>query len=225
MIFGSPPIVTSGLVLNLDAANTKSYPRSGTVWRDLSGNNNSGSLINGPTFNSQNGGSIVFDGVDDFVTGSDSSNFAFGTGNFAVSTWFRTTVNSIGVLVDLRSNALGVGNGYSDYFLSGKYSLYYSNTVKYTSIGSISNNIWYNIVTTKISNIIYVYINGILDGSFSDSTNFNEGGFRLARNVNITGTSYLTGNISQVMIYKGAGLSQSQIQQNYNALKSRFNLQ
>jgi hypothetical protein len=220
--FGGSNIVTDGLVLWLDAANRKSYPGSGTNWLDLSGNNNTGTLTNGPTFSSANNGSIVFDGTNDYVTGSDSSNFAFGTGNFAVSTWFRTTANSVGLLVDLRSNTSGTGAGYSDYFVSGKYSLFYSNAVKYTSTGSISNNIWYNTVTTKISNTVYVYINGILDGSFSDSTNFNEGGFRLARNVNTTGTAYLTGNISQVMIYKGAGLSQSQIQQNYDALKSRY---
>jgi hypothetical protein len=222
-MFTGPNTITNGLVLSLDAANVKSYVNGSTTWRDLSGNRNNGTLTNGPTFNSANLGSIVFDGVDDYITGSNSSNFAFGTGNFSVSTWFRTTANSIGLLVDLRSNASGFGNGYSDYFISGKYSLYYNNAVKYTSIGSINNNIWYNTVTTKISNTIYVYINGTLDGSFSDSTNFDEGGFRLARNVNIVGPSYLTGNISQVMIYKGVGLSQSQIQQNYDATKSRYN--
>jgi hypothetical protein len=222
-MFTGPNTITNGLVLSLDAANVKSYVNGSTTWRDLSGNRNNGTLTNGPTFNSANLGSIVFDGVDDYITGSNSSNFAFGTGNFAVSTWFRTTANSIGLLVDLRSNASGIGNGYSDYFISGKYSLYYSNAVKYTSTGSINNNIWYNTVTTKISNTVYVYINGTLDGFFSDSTNFDEGGFRLARNVNIVGPSYLTGNISQVMIYKGVGLSQSQIQQNYDATKSRYN--
>ena len=61
----SPKISTDGLVLALDTANRKSYPGSGTVWNDLSGNGNNGSLINGPTFNGANGGSIVFDGVDD----------------------------------------------------------------------------------------------------------------------------------------------------------------
>ena len=62
----SPPIVTDGLVLYLDAANTKSYPTTGTTWNDLLGAISGGTLINGPTFNSANGGSIVFDGVDDY---------------------------------------------------------------------------------------------------------------------------------------------------------------
>jgi len=62
-----PKIVTSGLVLALDAADKLSYRGSGTTWRDLSGNNNTGTLTNGPTFNAGNLGSIVFDGTNDYV--------------------------------------------------------------------------------------------------------------------------------------------------------------
>ena len=59
-------IVTDGLVLHLDAAKRDSYPGSGTVWRDLSGNGNNGTLVNGPTFDRDSGnGSLVFDGVND----------------------------------------------------------------------------------------------------------------------------------------------------------------
>lgn len=54
---GGPNIVEDGLVLYLDAANKKSYPGSGTVWKDLSGNGNDGTLTNGPTFGSTNLGS------------------------------------------------------------------------------------------------------------------------------------------------------------------------
>jgi hypothetical protein len=60
------------LQLYLDAGNASSYPGSGTTWTDLSGNGRNGTLTNGPTYSSANGGSIVFDGTDDFVqcTGS-----------------------------------------------------------------------------------------------------------------------------------------------------------
>jgi hypothetical protein len=71
MFYGTPPIVTNGLVLNLDCGNRLSYPTSGTTWTDLSGNNNNGTLTNGPTFNPNNLGSIVFDGVDDYVSVGD----------------------------------------------------------------------------------------------------------------------------------------------------------
>jgi len=63
----APNTVTDGLVLYLDAANTRSYPGTGTTWSDLSRGGNNGSLINGPTFNGGNGGSIVFDGTNDSV--------------------------------------------------------------------------------------------------------------------------------------------------------------
>src|SRR6056300_246225 len=60
------PIVTDGLVFYVDAGNSNSYPGSGGTWTDLVGGND-GTLTNGPTYNSGNGGSIVFDGVDDSV--------------------------------------------------------------------------------------------------------------------------------------------------------------
>ena len=62
---GGPNIIEDGLVFAVDAANKKSYPGSGTTWADLAGSNN-GTLINGPTFDSGNGGSIVFDGTNDY---------------------------------------------------------------------------------------------------------------------------------------------------------------
>ena len=70
-INGSPP-VTAGLVLNLDAGNAASYPGSGTTWTDLSGNGRNGTLTGGPTYSSADGGSIVFDGTNDFVQCSGS---------------------------------------------------------------------------------------------------------------------------------------------------------
>ena len=63
----NPSIVRDNLVLYLDAANTKSYPGSGTTWKDISGKGNNGTLTNGPTFDSNNLGSIDFDGVNDHV--------------------------------------------------------------------------------------------------------------------------------------------------------------
>ena len=64
---GGPNVVYNGLVLYLDAANNKSYVSGSTSWNDLTSNQNVGTLTNGPTFNTGSGGSIVFDGVDDYV--------------------------------------------------------------------------------------------------------------------------------------------------------------
>ena len=64
---GPPTLITTGLVLHLDAGDALSYPGNGNTWNDLSGSNN-GTLLNGPTYNSGNGGSIVFDGINDVVS-------------------------------------------------------------------------------------------------------------------------------------------------------------
>ena len=74
----SPRIVTDGLVFCVDAGDKMSYPGAGTTWTDLSKNRNNGTLTNGPTFDSANGGSIVFDGTDDYV-------------NFGSQTWDIST--------------------------------------------------------------------------------------------------------------------------------------
>lgn len=93
-MFTGPNIVKNGLVLWLDAANTKSYPGSGTTWTDMSGNNRNFTLVNGPTYNSANGGSIVFDGTNDIATlniASDNpmkiQNFIFANHTYEV--WFN----------------------------------------------------------------------------------------------------------------------------------------
>ncbi len=81
---GGSNIVRSGLVLELDAANARSYVSGSTVWRDVSGTNISGSLTNGPTFNSANGGSIVFNGSNQYVTSLPSLTSTFITSSFSV---------------------------------------------------------------------------------------------------------------------------------------------
>ena len=63
----SPKIVTDGLVLCLDAANPLSYTSCDSIWRDLSGNGNNGTLLGGPNYISNNGGLLIFDGVDDYI--------------------------------------------------------------------------------------------------------------------------------------------------------------
>ena len=85
-------IVTDGLVLALDAADRNSYVSGSTTWRDVSGNNNSGSLVNGPTFSSGNGGSIVFDGVDDFIEFGDILDL--GINSMTVNQWLYFSNNN-----------------------------------------------------------------------------------------------------------------------------------
>ena len=86
-------IVQDGLVLNLDASNTLSYPGSGTTWFDLTSNNNDGTLVNGPTFDSANGGSIVFDGINDYVSFTTPPSTNSGTEKSSINVWIKTGTN------------------------------------------------------------------------------------------------------------------------------------
>ena len=161
----NPRTITDGLVLCLDAANTKSYPGSGTTWTDLSGRGNTGTLTNGPTYSSANGGSIVFDGTDDIVNTSYVSSNAF-----TWSVWFKTNVVSSGyrniisiptpnyilLLMDSGTPNLGF---WTDDALSGQ-SL---------STPTISVNTWYNVVFVRegnsITNGYKTYVNSVSYGS------------------------------------------------------------
>ena len=104
MLAHGPSIITQGLVLALDAADRNSYPGTGTAWTDLSGNGNNGTLTNGPTYNSANGGSIVFDGSNDYVNFSYNSSLNIGGLNITLSSWVRPTS-----LVNLNSGGGIVG--------------------------------------------------------------------------------------------------------------------
>ena len=72
-VHGGPNTVETGLVLSLDAADRNSYVSGSTTWRDLAGNNLNGTLVNGTTFNTSSGGSIVFDGTNDSISLSASA--------------------------------------------------------------------------------------------------------------------------------------------------------
>ena len=238
MIFGSPPIVTNGLVLNLDAANTKSYPRSGTTWNDLSGNNYSGSLVNGPTFNPANGGSIVFDGTNDYV----NSPLVISSRPFSLSCWviFNSTAGWQTFIGQDTSQSTQPGSIYLQKTnditsitprVNNTFGISMLNTSNaqidcYDTTFFASSSIWYNIVTSVSLSEINLYRNGILVKTVSNSDTLAAptGSVKIGAGIyNRTITDYVKGNISNVQLYNRA-LSPSEIQQNYNAVKSRFNL-
>jgi len=225
MYYGTPPIVTNGLVLNLDAANTKSYVSGSTTWRDLSGNGKNGTLTNGPTFSSTNGGSVVFDGVNDIIN--------FGTGNtflplpqFTIDIWFKSlgTVPTTGTQPGLFGFTYGIrANLYPSSLFFGADNGTDLNGV--SVIGTfISDNKWYNATFYHTGTNMGIYINGV----FGNSTNrtwdgtgrYPTNGWNLGRDNNNTNLFY-PGHIASCRIYNRA-LSAQEVTQNYNALKSRF---
>jgi hypothetical protein len=147
----SPKVITEGLILYLDAANTKSYPGNGNAWTDLSRGGNNGTLTNGPTFNSGNGGNIVFDGINDYVLTS-TINHNIGTGNFTYTVWvYPTGLKAVGATL-----ASFIGNG--DYSPTFGFDL---------------NNYPLNQDTT-IYNINYCLIDEIVNGTKIRDISVNE---------------------------------------------------
>jgi len=225
--FGGGEIVTNGLVLALDAANTKSYPGSGTAWADKSGLGNNSTLVNGPTFNSGNGGYIISDGINDYVdcglasAGSASDNITFGG-------WFKS-IN--GTLPYCRGRD-GRGNGWSAAisYSSNKFSYSVVTTsagaASYgtTSIGNYPISMWYHTMCTWKNGIGgELYVNGIFDNSFSTATTnlrTSTDGWVMA---SITTGLFYSTNIATFTLYNRA-LTSQEILQNYTAQKPRFGL-
>jgi hypothetical protein len=232
--YRGPNVVTNGLVLNLDAANNKSYPGSGNTWRDLSGNNNNGTLINGPTFNSTNGGSIVFDGVDDYVSFIYTPLVAFLNKDpytLEVFTQAQSAPSYPGFIN--RESNIGTRDGYNLIYTqvgqpTGQVFIFterFTSGIQvapgFTTLTSSFFNNWHHIVSTYDGNNLSLYYDGIFQSSASSTGNITNTSKALeiaARN----GDEY-KGNLSISRIYNRA-LSASEVLQNYNATKSRFNL-
>jgi hypothetical protein len=211
MIGYNPTMVTDGLVLCLDAANGRSYPGSGTAWDDLSGNGNNGTLVNGVGYSGDNLGSLVFDGVNDYV---NNGTITTG-GKITVNAWIK--INTGGIvqhIVDSSSNSwhLAILGNNRPYFWNG--STYHQ------SAQILSTSTWY-MITGVQSSTLDIYVNGVLSQSLSINANIT------TNNVNIgryqSGTRPYNGNIAQVSIYNRA-LTAQEIQQNFNATRGRFGI-
>jgi hypothetical protein len=233
----SPKIVSDGLLMYLDAANTKSYISGFTYFNDLTKNNTNGTLINNPTYTPLNGGGITFDGINEYVELINNQNSSFT--NFSEVT--------IDVWVNINS-FFGIGNRfiYAQFFTggntscgiflntSGKFVFGYRDNVQnnsgsiksVTSISTLLTNKIYNLVVTfKANTITKLFINGVVDNSSIQNNNIsslNPDFIRIARLNNPTADFY-NGKIYSIKIYDRA-LSETEITQNYNALKTRFGL-
>ena len=221
---GAPPIVTDGLVFAVDAANYESYPGSGTTWSDLSGNGSNGTLINGPTFNSGNGGYITFDGTDEWVSLIDN------IGNpqqFTLSVWCRPTALNVDEnnnyrIVFFCSGASGTGmlliieqNGRIAFRIPGGAGAYWATD------GFSGVNQWGYITCVYDQVNRETYFNGVSKGTYSEPGVTVD--FGSPRICDPNRTYDYESDIASVKIYNRV-LTPQEVFQNYNALKSRFNL-
>lgn len=210
------PIVTDGLILNLDAGNLLSYAGSGNSWVDVSKNNNIGLLVNGPTYTGSGvTGALVFDGVNDYVTlGKDILSTVY-----TISAWF--------MLGDQASNRMQIifDSSYSGILMNkngGEF--YYKNVPSYLLNFSYSFNFntWYNITAVNASNKKSIYINGSLVASIFDNSSYEPvNNFVIGSNSG--SVEFLLGKVAEVIAYNRA-LRSSEIYQNFNAMRSRYGI-
>jgi hypothetical protein len=220
-------IVKSGLVLHLDAAIPESYSGSGTTWTDLSGNGNNGTLVNGVGYVGTNGGSLSFDGVNDYV-------------NFS-SEILTNAVTAISCLMWIYPNSDGVVLA-----ILGQSTIntsYHHSAIEIGSSGQLRMSMWHGGLTNRINstlslntwnNVGFTYAGttfiGYLNGSSVGTTTFTWSkpsniyfGIMSTESTNMGTSAYGDGNVSNIQVYNRA-LSASEIQQNFDALRNRYGI-
>ena len=232
--------ITNGLVLYLDAGYRTSYPTTGTTWTNVSGvSGGTGTLTNGPTYTGTSGGTIVFDGTDDYVT---TTNFYLSTSPATITTWFRagTQTSSAGSILrpiaqqgvfntsfpaqaqGIEINMIRTGNvdvGKLRFSWGGDVDTNY----QYMTTNRYDDNQWHCASIVNNGNTFDVYIDGVYLStkktytSVSTSTPMNFGGDTFVAD------RKWVGSISIIQIYDRA-ITQLELLQNFNAQKSRFGL-
>ena len=229
------PAYNNGLVINLDAGNANSYPGTGTTWFDLASGNN-GTLVNGPTYDTTNGGSLYFDGTNKYT---DISYTKINiTNKLTISSWvyFLSQPSTTGNpnIVDKwdwpnnkRSFHIGTENGYLATSIS--YDGLFDNRIVCSDNSSIVLNQWINITMTYDGRTLKLYKNGSLiqSSSFSQDRNIFSDittNIFLGRSRGTEGSSrHLNARISGVQIYSNS-LTATEILNNFNSTRGRFGL-
>ncbi len=228
-VSGPGRVIDNGLVLYLDASNNKSFVSGNTTWFDVSRNNNSGSLINGPTYSSANGGSISFDGSNDYVSTTPPLNA--GQQKYTLSAWWITSVtNRIQVIFEQNSPTLIQHRRSALLILNNAWGFNGESNDAHDKV-PVRVNQWTNGVvtvdTTAGSNPIKIYENGFL--YWQGNTSNNASNLNVSNSLaglgwkTINNTEFFIGSIGQTSIYNRL-LSADEILSNYNLEKKRFGL-
>ena len=224
--YAGPDIVENGLLLCLDAGNPKSYPGSGNTWTDLSGNGNTGTLSTTSIgYNSANGGSLVFDGTDDQV--SVSASFTVTASTWIV--WMRRNgIDGYDGILFSRGTTKTIG---INFLSGGPLSYTYSDTspgpgYNWNSGLIPPDSAWSMVAFTFTSTGATAYLYKANELNIA-SNNYNHpsvlvDGIRVGNDSALAGRFY-QGRIAQALIYNRA-LSAAEIQQNFNATRSRYSI-
>lgn len=225
----NPSTISQNLVLCLDAANTKSYPGSGTAWSDISGYSNNGTLTNGPTFSSTNGGNIVFDGTNDYLVANNSTTFNNNIGTVEFMIFINSFTNADWIVYGIGSGAYA--QWYIRYF-GGSLDFAFGGIGKTLSYSFTGGTLTTNFPTSTWRHVVAVYdcsagtgtiyINGTSVTAMTSATNTNASW--TPANLYLGGYSwdgYSNTKFAFARIYN-VGLTAAQVSQNFNATRGRF---
>jgi hypothetical protein len=216
-------ILTNGLILHLDAGQTASYPGSGTAWTDLSTSGNNGTLTNGPTFDSANGGSIVFDGTNDYAA---IPLITSAIVNVTLQCWAYVSTSSMkgpfmGVGTSGNGWCFGVGSGTID-SLGNEITALISG-VRHISTSTNYGTGWKFVTfVLNASSVPSIYVGSTFIGSYSGS-NPNTPTTETTVGAEASNSRFFGGNVAQAIAYNRA-LSATDIQTNFDITKGRYGL-
>ena len=216
----APRVITDGIVLALDAANTRSYVGSGTTWTDLIGSNN-GTLTNGPVFTQEpklepfgGAGAVEFDGTGDYLTAPDSSGLLSLPGSFTIElfTYFSTVTSQVTFVCKTEDNSQFAW--FLQYIASSGGIRFYPGTgggigTPITFAWTPSTGTWYHLALTRdASNNVRMFVDGVQIGNTSTNTDnlSSTGQITIGDNIDVLGTQELNGYISNLRILKGTAL-------------------
>ena len=220
IVESSASVVTTGLQLYLDAGNASSYPGSGTAWTDLTVNGRNGTLTNGPTYSGTNGGSIVFDGTNDYVQCTGSLTVTAAT----FVTWIRRNGNQgqyDGILFSRGTNTTGM-----NFQASNQLGYHWNdagNTYNWQSGLTIPDATWCMIAVSVTSTAATAYL--CQTGGTTTATNTVNHSSSLLNDIKLAvddaAARYFNGNIAIALLYNIA-LSAGQVSTNFEADRGRF---
>jgi hypothetical protein len=217
------PISTTGLNTAIDFGNIISYPGTSTTAYDLTTRANNATLQNGITYNLNEGGVVYLDGTDDFIQLAEYTSYAFGN-TPTVAMWIKPiAVGTYGLLSHCSGGPVNLGYGIENGYMS--YRNYDFQWNYYTSNAYVGGGDWTHVAWVKeTSTSLKFYVNGVLQDTIT-ITNTNgpintigsywgpcDGG----------GFNMFNGWIGNVYLYSQTALSASQILQNFNAQRNRF---
>lgn len=226
---GGGPLL--GNMLALDAGNPASYPGSGSSWSDLSGNGNTVTLYNSPTYSATNGGSLTFNGSDQYGQAANSASLGVSGVNFTCEYWVKADTIGDYIAIAKAPWTAGPSNQNGNYMLwfSDNYDLFFTSA----SVGPNNANARNAVFTmnTAWHQVVYQYAAGVgtfyYDGVALTTTGANDGYslFTTTKPLLIgkreDGFGYLNGKLSVINMWDYA-LTPTQIADNYDYYSTRY---